>query len=75
VTVKIKWSDFHQATPSQYYVRPVDSQKELHEPSLDLIRAVFPSTKGVRLVGVALSNFRQDLSEAATPLLSAVGAP
>jgi DNA polymerase-4 len=29
----------------------------LHEASLGLIRSVFPPLKGIRLVGVTLSNF------------------
>ena len=31
--------------------------KNLHATSLDLIRSVLPATKGIRLVGVTLSNF------------------
>ena len=58
VTVKIKWADFQQSTRSQSLARPVDSQAILHQASLGLIRSVLPPTKGVRLVGVTLSNFR-----------------
>ena len=57
VTVKIKWADFRQSTRSQSLPRPVDSRATLHEMSLGLIRSVFPPPKGVRLVGVTLSNF------------------
>jgi len=57
VTVKIKWADFQQATRSQSYARPVESQAQLHETSLALIRTVLPPPKGIRLVGVTLSNF------------------
>lgn len=32
----------------------------LHEASLGLIRSVFPPPKGIRLVGVTLSNFAGD---------------
>ena len=58
VTVKIKWADFQQATRSQTYPRYIDSLAQLHEASLTLIRSVFPTPKGVRLVGVTLSSFR-----------------
>jgi DNA polymerase IV len=34
----------------------------LHEVALDLIRSVFPPPKGVRLVGVTLSNFRSQIA-------------
>jgi DNA polymerase IV len=57
VTVKIKWADFQQSTRSQSLARPIDSQATLQAASLGLIRSVFPPTKGVRLVGVTLSNF------------------
>jgi DNA polymerase-4 len=57
VTVKIKWSDFQQSTRSQSLTRPVDTRATLHQASLGLIRSVFPLAKGIRLVGVTLSNF------------------
>jgi DNA polymerase-4 len=57
VTVKIKWADFQQSTRSQSFGGLIDSRDRLHEASLGLIRSVFPPAKGVRLVGVALSNF------------------
>ena len=57
VTVKIKWADFQQSTRSQSLARPIDSRATLHQASLGLIRSVFPPPKGVRLVGLTLSNF------------------
>ena len=57
VTVKIKWADFQQATRSQSYPRVLESRAQIHEASLALIRSVFPPPKGIRLVGVTLSNF------------------
>jgi DNA polymerase IV len=36
----------------------IQTRPGLHEIALDLIRSVFPPPKGVRLVGVTLSNFR-----------------
>lgn len=56
VTVKIKWSDFQQATRSKSFALPIDSKAELHAASLWLIRSVFPPEKPIRLVGVTLSN-------------------
>jgi hypothetical protein len=43
--------------------QPIDrnadrNEDKLHELALELIRTVFPPQKGIRLVGVALSNFR-----------------
>jgi DNA polymerase-4 len=36
---------------------PVADQATLRQISIDLIRSVFPLDKGIRLVGVTLSNF------------------
>ena len=56
VTVKIKWADFQQSTRSQSYPRVLETRDQLHAASLGLIRSVFPPRKGIRLVGVTLSN-------------------
>jgi len=66
VTVKIKWADFQISTRSRSLEVTIDTRDRLHEVALDLIRSVFPPPKGVRLVGVTLSNFRsQRASEGA----------
>jgi DNA polymerase-4 len=72
VTVKIKWADFQQATRSQSLARPIDSLASLHQASLGPIRSVFPPPKGVRLVGVTVSNFlaTPDAPQADSMLLS-----
>jgi DNA polymerase-4 len=57
VTVKIKWADFQQSTRSRSLGAPVESRALLHDASLALIRSVYPPPKGIRLVGVTLSNF------------------
>jgi DNA polymerase IV len=36
----------------------IETRDKLYEVALDLIRSVFPPPKGIRLVGVTLSNFR-----------------
>jgi DNA polymerase-4 len=59
VTVKIKFADFQQATRSRSLTAPVSSQAMLHEMSLALVRSVLPAKKGVRLVGVSVSNFER----------------
>jgi DNA polymerase-4 len=63
VTVKIKWADFQQSTRSQSLGTPVGSRDKLHEACLGLIRSVLPAPKGVRLVGVTLSNFAAEAPE------------
>jgi DNA polymerase IV len=58
VTVKIKWADFRISTRSRTMETAIETRDRLHEVALDLIRSVFPPAKGIRLVGVTLSNFR-----------------
>src|ERR1700735_2431301 len=66
VTVKIKWADFQISTRSRSIEMTIQTREKLHQLALDLIRSVFPPPKGVRLVGVTLSNFQsQSGSEAA----------
>jgi DNA polymerase IV len=49
----------------------IQTREKLHELALGLIRSVFPPPKGIRLVGVTLSNFQaQSGSEAAELPLS-----
>ena len=57
VTVKIKWADFQQATRSSSSRSTIDSRAKLQDVALALIRTVFPPEKGIRLVGVTISNF------------------
>lgn len=57
VTVKIKYADFRIVTRSRTASRPVAGRELLHEISLALVRAIYPVTIGIRLVGVSVSNF------------------
>ena len=66
MTVKIKWADFQISTRSRSMEVTIQTREKLHQVALDLIRSVFPPPKGVRLVGVTLSNFQsQSASEVA----------
>jgi DNA polymerase-4 len=55
VTLKIKYADFQQITRSQSLRGMVEERMELEKISLDLLRAQFPMTKGIRLLGISLS--------------------
>jgi DNA polymerase-4 len=57
VTVKIKYQDFRQITRSRSHQGAVVTQGLLRTASLDLVRSVYPPEKGIRLVGVTVSNF------------------
>jgi DNA polymerase-4 len=58
VTVKIKWADFQISTRSRSMQMTVQTREKLHQVALGLIRSAFPAAKGIRLVGVTLSNFQ-----------------
>lgn len=64
VTVKVKFADFRQITRSRSYPVAVATQAQLRQTSLDLIRTVLPPPKGIRLVGVTVSNFDSGAEEA-----------
>ena len=75
VTVKVKYGDFQQITRSRSQPGVVASRATLHEAARALIRSVLPAAKGIRLVGVTVSNFaaRTAAEESALPLLVATG--
>lgn len=55
VTVKIKYSDFEQATRSRTVETPMAGQDEILEISKQLLATVYPFRKPVRLLGISLS--------------------
>ncbi|CAN5489358.1 DNA polymerase IV [soil metagenome] len=57
VTVKIKYADFQQATRSRSADAAVIDREHLRRLGRELIGSVLPAPKGVRLVGVTVSNF------------------
>jgi DNA polymerase-4 len=57
VTVKIKYTDFRQATRSRTLPAIITSQETLRDVSIGLVRTVFPPANGIRLLGVTLSSF------------------
>jgi DNA polymerase-4 len=76
VTVKVKYADFQQVTRSRSFPTAVTGHDLLREASLDLVRTLLPTAKGVRLLGVTVSNFGQPAADAlaALPLFEAGGA-
>jgi DNA polymerase-4 len=72
VTVKVKYGDFQNITRSRSYPAAVDNHALLREASLTLIRSVLPTEKGIRLVGVTVSNFvhASGVDEGALPLFA-----
>jgi DNA polymerase IV len=69
VVLKVKFSDFQTITRSRTLAAAVESREELERVSLDLLGALMPVRKGVRLLGVTLAGL--DLEDApADPQMS-----
>lgn len=73
VTVKIKYGDFKQITRSRSQTEPVMTHELLMRSALDLARSVLPAAKGIRLVGVTVSNLGEPspAEDAALPMFEA----
>ena len=56
VTLKVKYADFAQITRSRSLASPVAGRAEFERTGLDLLAALMPVPKGVRLLGVTLSS-------------------
>ena len=59
LTLKIKFDDFEQITRSKTLLKEIDSSNELHKTALQLLHKESPFVKGVRLLGLTISNFPQ----------------
>jgi DNA polymerase-4 len=57
VTVKIKYANFRQITRSRSCNEAISTRAAFEQLSLDLLQPQFPPPRGVRLLGVTLSNF------------------
>ncbi|NTI06458.1 hypothetical protein G6K88_30930 [Agrobacterium rhizogenes] len=60
VTVKIKYSDFTQATRSRTGAAAFESTATILEAASELLGTVYPFRKPVRLLGVTLSSLNND---------------
>ncbi len=76
VTVKVKYGDFQQITRSRSQPAAVATKEALHRSALELIRSVLPPEKGIRLVGVTVSNFAepQAITPSELPIFAEVAA-
>jgi DNA polymerase-4 len=76
VTVKVKYGDFQQITRSRSQPAAVATKEALHRSALELIPSVLPPEKGIRLVGVTVSNFAapQAVMPSALPIFAEVAA-
>ena len=68
VTVKVKFADFRQVTRSRSFPLVIARHDLLRQASVELVRTLLPTAKGVRLLGVTMSNFEQVPISAAAEL-------
>jgi len=75
--VKVKFADFRQVTRSRSFPVSITRHDLLQQASIELVRMVLPTMKGVRLLGVTVSNFDRALvgSAGELPLFDAGEAP
>src|SRR6202048_2964228 len=64
VTVKVKVADFRQVTRSRSFSTVIARQDLLRQTSVELVRTLLPTARGVRLLGVTVSNFDSAPAEA-----------
>ncbi len=57
VTVKVKYADFRQITRSRSCPEPIAASETVSQLTFELLHPLFPAPRGVRLLGVTLSNF------------------
>ncbi len=57
VTLKVKYADFRQITRSRTRAAPFATEGELVETATGLLAPLFPTGRGIRLLGVTLSAF------------------
>jgi DNA polymerase IV len=57
VTVKVKFADFQQVTRGRSFPMAIARYDLLRRASVELVRTLLPTAKGVRLLGVTVSNF------------------
>ncbi|RWO20346.1 MAG: DNA polymerase IV, partial [Mesorhizobium sp.] len=64
VTLKVKFADFQQITRSRTIGGVIEGEADLATVSGTLLDQVFPVSKGIRLLGVTLSNLNGTRTEA-----------
>jgi DNA polymerase-4 len=67
ITLKVKYSDFRQITRARTLATPVGDRATIERVARDLLATVEPVERGVRLLGVTLSNLVRDEPAAPAP--------
>jgi DNA polymerase IV len=78
ITLKVKYQDFQIVTRARSLDRPVAGREEFLNIGCALLRTLLPPPKGIRLLGLTLSNLGESAEtrsvELELPLISAAGA-
>ncbi|WP_334543866.1 DNA polymerase IV [Rhizobium leguminosarum] len=69
VTLKVKYANFTQITRSKTTAMPFRSFADLEDAVNSLLRAIFPVSRGIRLLGVTLSSLERKAAEREPPQL------
>lgn len=56
VGLKVKYEDFHQITRSKTTLSPIMDKTSFERICFELLEQIFPIPKGIRLLGISLSN-------------------
>ncbi len=56
IVLKVKYQDFQIITRSRSLERPVSGREEFLETGIALLKTVLPASRGIRLLGLTLSN-------------------
>jgi DNA polymerase-4 len=57
--VKVKFADFRLVTRSRSFRTAIAQHQLLRAASVELVRTLLPTEKGIRLLGVTVSNFNR----------------
>ena len=60
VTLKLKFADFELISRSRTLAGVAGSRSEFENVSAELLKALFPMQKAIRLLGVSISGFKLD---------------
>ena len=69
VVLKVKYQDFQIVTRSKSLDRRVEGESEFLDIGARLLRSLLPPPKGIRLLGLGLSNLDEHAEDAPQPLL------
>jgi DNA polymerase IV len=72
VTLKVKFADFELITRSRSLAEPVETESQLRRIGDELLTALFPTPKALRLLGLSLSSFEREEAAPARQLTLAL---